>query len=111
MSLLSNLRDKALETLIRKNELVNRFGEIQSLTINSESGFADLSILLHGEKASITFRGYYTFNDMGKDTLVSVTSISCGRQWLDEIASYWLEKHTLSYTLPGLAGGLAKFFF
>lgn len=111
MSLLSNLRDKALETLIRKNELVNRFGEIQSLAINSEQGYADIAILLHGESAPIDIRGYYSFNDIGKDTEVVVTNISCSRKWIDEVCSYWLEKHTLSYTLPGLAGGIAKFFF
>ena len=111
MSFLSKARDKAIEAVIRKNELVKRFGEIQNLAINSEQGYADISVLLHGEKAPIALRAYYSFNDMGKDTEVSVTSISCDRKWIDEIASYWLENHTLSYTLPGLAGGLAKIFF
>ncbi len=111
MSLLSNMRDKAIEALIRKQEIVKRFGDIQNLSINSEQGYADISVLLHGEAAPIPFRAYYNFNDMGKDTQVTVSSISCGRLWIDEIISYWLESHTLSYTLPGIAGGIAKIFF
>lgn len=111
MSLLGNMRDKAIEAIIRRNELVKRFGDIQSLSINSEQGYADVSVLLHGEPAPLQFRAYYTFNDMGKDTQVTVSSISCGRQWIDEVVSWWLEKNTLSYTIPGIAGGLAKIFF
>ena len=111
MSLIGNMRDKAIEAIIRRNEFVRRFGDIQNVSINSEQGYADVSILLHGEPQPTSFRGYYCFNDMGKDTEVVVTSISCGKQWIDEILTYWLEKHTLSYTLPGLTGGIAKFFF
>ena len=111
MSLLSNLRDRAIEALIRKNEFVKRFGDIENLSINSEKGYADVSVLLHGEASPIQFRAYYVFNDMGKDTEVSVTSISCGRGWIDEIFSFWLEKHTLNYTIPGFAGGIAKILF
>ncbi|MCQ2062299.1 MAG: hypothetical protein MJY99_03070 [Fibrobacter sp.] len=111
MSILSNMRDKAIEAIIRRNELVKRFGDIQSLSINSEQGFADVSVLLHGEPSALKFRAYYTFNDMGKDTQVTVSSISCGREWIDEVLAYWLEGHTLSYNIPGIAGGLAKIFF
>ncbi|MBO7384588.1 MAG: hypothetical protein K6E57_02530 [Fibrobacter sp.] len=111
MSLLGKARDKAVEAIIRKNEFVKRFGDIQSLSINSDQGYADVVVLLHGEKEPITFRGYYSFNDMDKDTELCFTSISCGRRWIDDLLSYWLEGHTLSYTIPGLAGGLAKIFF
>lgn len=111
MSLLGNFRDKAIEALIRKNETVKRFGEIQSVSINSDEGYADVSILLHGEPAPITFRGYYVFHDMGDTTDVVVTSITCKRAWIDEALSLVLEKTTLRYTLPRLAGGLAKILF
>lgn len=111
MSLLNNLRDKAIEKIIRKNEWVQRFGDIQNLTINSDKGYVDVDVLLHGEKEPIAFRAYYILQDMGDHTDFLVSSISCGRIWMDELLSLWLEKTTLQYTLPGVAAGLAKIFF
>lgn len=111
MSILTNIRDKAVEALIRRNETIKRFGEIQNISIDSGKGFADISVLLHGEPAPLDFRAYYTFNEMGKDTQVVVSSISCGRLWIDEVIGYWLESHELSYTLPGIAGGIARILF
>lgn len=111
MSLLSNLRDKAIEAIIRKNDLVKRFGMIQSVTINSEKGFADVSVLLHGELDPLVFRCYYVFQEMDENTDVVVTSITCKRLWIDEALSLLLQKTTLRYPLPKLAGGIAKILF
>ena len=101
MSLLGNLRNKAVEAFVKNHELVKRFGDVQSISIDSDNGTADVSVLLHGEIFPIKFRGYYYFDDtdLGTDIVV--------RQAL----SYWLEGKTFRYTLPGLAGGLAKIIF
>ena len=111
MSLLGNLRDKAVEAFVRNHEMVKRFGEIQTLSIDSTNGTADVSILLHGEASPIKFRGYYYFDDTDSGTDIVVRKITCERQWIDQALSYWLEGKTLRYNLPGLAGGLAKIIF
>lgn len=112
MSLLGNLRDKAVEALVRNNELVKRFGEVQSISIDSEKGTADVSVLLHGEIAPLQFRGYYFFDtaDDGKTDVV-VRKITCERLWINEALDFWLGKTTLRYTLPGITGGIAKILF
>ena len=63
MSLLGNLRNKAVEAFVKNNELVKRFGEVQSISIDSDKGTADVSVLLHGEIAPLKFCGYYYFTD------------------------------------------------
>ena len=111
MSLLGNLRDKAVETFVRNHELVKRFGEIQSLSIDSDSGTADVSILLHGEASPIKFRGYYNFDTESSTTYIVIKKITCERAWIDEGLNMWLSSSTLKFPLPGIAGGIAKFVF
>ena len=41
MSLLGNLRDRAIESFIRKNEMVLRFGDIEEISIDSNVRTAD----------------------------------------------------------------------
>lgn len=111
MSFLSNLRDKAVEAFIKNHELVKKFGDVQSVSIDSDQGTADVSVLLHGEIFPITFRAYYFFDDTDKGTDIVVRKISSERRWIDEVLEYYLGDKTLRYTLPGLAGGLAKVIF
>ncbi|MCF0216178.1 MAG: hypothetical protein HUK21_09015 [Fibrobacteraceae bacterium] len=106
-----NFRDKALEIFIRNHPLIKKFGEVQSLSINATNGTADISILLCGEPAPIQFRGYYYFDDTDKGTDIVVRQISCERPWINEALNLYLSKTTLRYTLPGIAGGIAKIFF
>ena len=96
---------------MKNHELVKRFGDVQSISIDSDNGTADVSILLHGEIFPIKFRGYYYFDDTDSGTDIVVRKITCERQWIDQALSYWLEGKTLRYNLPGLAGGLAKIIF
>lgn len=111
MSLLSNLRDKAVEAFVRNHELVKRFGDVQSVSIDSDNGTADISVLLHGEILPISFRGYYFFDDTEKGTDIVVRKITCERAWINTALDYWLGDRTLRYSLPGFAGGLAKILF
>lgn len=111
MSLLSNLRNKAVEAFIKNHELVKRFGEVQSISIDSDNGTADVSALLHGEIFPIKFRAYYFFDGANKGTDIVVRKITCEREWIDQALSYWLDGKTLRYNIPGLAGGLAKIIF
>lgn len=112
MGFLSNLRDKAVESFVRNNEFVRKFGDIQSISIDSENGSADVDILLHGEKESLHFKGYYFFDtaDNGGTDLV-IRKITCEREWINDVLDLWLGKTTLRYTIPGLAGGIAKIVF
>lgn len=111
MSLLSNLRDKAVEKLVRNHELVKRFGDVQSVEIVSEKGTMDVTILLHGEISPLRFRGYYYFDDTESGTDIVFRKITSERRWIDEALDYWLGDTTLRYSLPGLAGGIAKVLF
>ena len=96
---------------MKNHELVKRFGDVQSVSIDSDNGTADVSVLLHGEIFPIKFRGYYYFDDTDLGTDIVVRKITCERQWIDQALSYWLDGKTLRYNLPGLAGGLAKIIF
>lgn len=111
MSLLTNLRDKAVEAFVKNNELVKKFGDVQSVIIDSDNGTADVTVLLHGEMFPIRFRGYYYFDDSENGTDIVVRKITCERKWIDEALDYWLGSTTLRYQLPGIAGGLAKVIF
>lgn len=111
MSLLSNLRNKAVEKLVRNHELVKRFGEIQSISIDSDKGTVDVSILLKGETAPLSFQGIYVFDDTEKGTDIVFRKITCERIWINEALDYWLGDTTLRYTLPGITGGIAKILF
>jgi hypothetical protein len=111
MSLLGNLRNKAVEAFVKNHELVKRFGDVQSISIDSDNGTADVSVLLHGEIFPIKFRGYYYFDDTDTGTDIVIRKITSEREWIDQALSYWLEGKTFRYTLPGLAGGLAKIIF
>ena len=46
MSILGNIRDKAVESFIRKNEIVQRFGSIQDVAIDSDVRIASVKIIL-----------------------------------------------------------------
>lgn len=111
MSLLSNLRDKAVEKFVRNHELVRRFGDVQTISIDSEEGIIDATILLHGEIAPISFRGYYYLDDAKSGTDLVIRKITCERIWINEALDYWLGDRTLRYNVPGLAGGIAKILF
>ena len=119
MSLLGNLRDRAVESFIRKNEMVLRFGDIEEISIDSNDRIASVRIVLRGESEATLFRGYYGFDEGEKGTEIVVEKITCERTWINEalklafngrslripIADYSGEK------LSGIAGGIAKIIF
>lgn len=111
MSLLGNLRNKAVEAFVKNNEMVKRFGDVQSISIDSDLGTADVAVLLHGEDRPIKFRGYYSFDTEDSTTYIVIKKITCERRWIDEGLNMWLSSSTLKFPLPGLAGGIAKIVF
>lgn len=111
MSLLSNMRDKAVEAFIKNHPMVKEFGDIASLSINSSEGFADVELMLHGEVRTIKFRGYYYFDDTDNGTDIVIRKITSERKWIDEALAFCFEKTTLRYPLPKIASGLAKILF
>ena len=111
MSLLGNIRDKAVEKFVRNHEMVKRFGDVQSISIDSDMGTADVAVLLHGEDRPIKFRGYYSFEDGDTGTDIVIRKITCEREWIDAALSMWVNGKNYRYTLPGLAGSIAKIVF
>jgi len=111
MSLLSNFRDKAVEKFVRNHELVKKFGDVQTITIDDHNGTIDATILLHGETSNIRFRAYYYLDDVEKGTDIVIRKITCERQWIDTALDFALGDKTLRYNIPGLAGGIAKILF
>jgi hypothetical protein len=119
MSILSNLRDRAIESFIRKNETVLRFGDIEEVSIDSNSRIADVRIILRGESETTLFRGYYGFDEGEKGTELVVEKIICERTWINEALKLALNGRSLRFPiadysgerLSGIAGGIAKIIF
>ena len=119
MSMLSNLRDRAVESFIRKNETVQRFGEIDEVSIDSNARIASVKMTLRGENQTTLFRGYYGFDDGDKGTELVFEKITCERPWINEVIKLALGDKRLRFPiadysgekLSGIAGGLAKILF
>ena len=119
MSLLGNLRDRAIESFIRKNETVLRFGEIQEVSIDSDARIASVWINLRGETETTLFRGYYGFDEGDKGTELVFEKITCERTWINEALKMALNVRSLRFPiadysgekLSGIAGGIAKILF
>lgn len=111
MSLLSKFRDSIVEKFVRNHKLVKKFGEIQSITIDSEKGSATVTVLLHGEPAPMTFYGSYKFEDTDEGTFVVCEKIFCERQWINDALEFYLTDNPIRQVLPKIAGGLAKIIF
>ena len=75
MSFLSNARDKAIEMFFRRNDFINRFGEIQNVDIDSLENQATVTILLHGEFTPTTLCAHYCFEDTEQGTIRSFVPI------------------------------------
>ena len=111
MSLLSKFRDSVVEKLVRNNELVQKFGEIQSLRIDSEKGEAQISILLNGEAAPLRFSGFYTFEDSREGVTLVCRTIRCERKWINDALELYLSGNPIRQELPRFTGGLARIIF
>ncbi|MBR4916015.1 MAG: hypothetical protein IKZ45_02915 [Fibrobacter sp.] len=119
MSILSNIRDRAVESFIRKNETVQRFGEIDEVFIDSEARIANVKITLRGESQTTLFRGYYGFEDGDKGTELVFDKLTCDRTWINEALKLYMDGRKLRFPiadysgekLAGITGKFAKIFF
>ena len=119
MSILSNIRDRAVESFIRKNETVQRFGEIDEVFIDSEARIANVKITLRGESQTTLFRGYYGFEDGEKGTELVFDKLTCDRTWINEALKLYMDGRKLRFPiadysgekLAGITGKFAKIFF
>lgn len=119
MSILSNIRDRAVESFIRKNETVLRFGSVEEVIIDSESRIASVKILLRGETQTTLFRGYYGFEDGDKGTELVFDKLTCDRTWINEALKLYMDGRKLRFPiadysgekLAGITGKFAKIFF
>ena len=119
MSILSNIRDRAVESFIRKNETVQRFGEIDDVSIDSDTRIASVKITLRGESQTTLFRGYYSFEEGDKGTELVFDKLTCDRTWINEALKLYMDGRKLRFAiadysgekLAGITGKFAKIFF
>ncbi len=119
MSLLGNLRDKAIESFIRKNETVLRFGTVEEVVIDSDARIASAKIMLRGETQTTLFRGYYGFEEGDRGTELVFDKLTCDRTWINEALKLYMEGRKLRFPiadysgekLAGITGKFAKILF
>lgn len=119
MSLLGNLRDKAIESFIRKNETVLRFGTVEEVVIDSDARIASAKIMLRGETQTTLFRGYYGFEEGDRGTELVFEKLTCDRTWINEALKLYMEGRKLRFPiadysgekLAGITGKFAKILF
>ena len=111
MSFLSNARDKAIEMFFRRNDFINRFGEIQNVEIDSLENQANVTILLHGEFSPTTLCAHYCFEDTEQGTMIVINKVDSPRTLVNEIAAWWFKGHSIKKALPKGTGLFAKILF
>ena len=111
MSFLSNARDKAIEMFFRRNDFINRFGEIQDVKIDSLENQANVTILLHGEFSPTTLCAHYCFEDTEQGTMIVINKVDSPRPLINEIAAWWFKDHSIKKALPKGTGLFAKILF
>ena len=111
MSFLSNARDKAIEMFFRRNDFINRFGEIQNVEIDSLENQANVTILLHGEFSPTTLCAHYCFEDTEQGTMIVINKVESPRTLINEIAALWFNDHSIKKALPKGTGLFAKILF
>ena len=111
MSFLSNARDKAIEMFFRRNDFINRFGEIQNVDIVSLENQANVTILLHGEFTPTTLCAHYCFEDTEQGTMIVINKVDSPRPLINEIAAWWFKDHSIKKALPKGTGLFAKILF
>ena len=111
MSFLSNARDKAIEMFFRRNDFINRFGEIQNVDIDSLENQATVTILLHGEFTPTTLCAHYCFEDTEQGTMIVINKVDSPRMLFNEIAAWWFKNHSIKKALPKGTGLFAKILF
>jgi len=111
MSFLSNARDKAIEMFFRRNDFINRFGEIQNVDIDSLENQATVTILLHGEFTPTTLCAHYCFEDTEQGTMIVINKVDSPRPLINEIAALWFKDHSIKKALPKGTGLFAKILF
>lgn len=68
------------------NNRIARYGEVQTLRINSREKTMEVSCLLHGEKDPITIKvENYNVDSSGAKKYVEATTITCTRPWLQNL--------------------------
>ena len=111
MSFLSNARDKAIEMFFRRNDYINKFGEIQNVDIDSLENQATVTILLHGEFTPTTLCAHYCFEDTEQGTMIVINKVDSPRMLVNEIAAWWFKNHSIKKALPKGTGLFAKILF
>jgi hypothetical protein len=77
--------------------LKGRYGEVQSLVLDTKEHSLELKILLNGESDAVDMSiGYYEINDsVPEKPVVVLNQITASRQWMQELAADNIEGKTI----------------
>jgi hypothetical protein len=87
------------------NRQIERYGEVQTLKIDSREKTVEVTCLLHGESAPITIKvENYQLNSPGDKTFFQATDITCTRPWLQNLLTDFAQSRRIE--LPKWAEGI-----
>lgn len=87
------------------NNQIVRYGEVQSLKIDSKQKTVEVSCLLHGEPSPISIKvEKYTVEVQGNKKFFQASSISCTRPWLQNLLADFAKDRRVE--LPSWAEGV-----
>ena len=102
MCFLSNARDKAIEMFFRRNDFINKFGEIQNVDIDSLENQATVTILLHGEFTPTTLCAHYCFEDTEQGTMIVINKVDSPRMLVNPVPEMFSKTGTSRFLCGSL---------
>ena len=87
------------------NRQIERYGEVQTLKIDSRGKTVEVTCLLHGEPKPITIKvENYQMDSSGDKTFFQATDITCTRPWLQNLLTDFAKSRRIE--LPKWAEGI-----
>ena len=106
---MESLRSMAIRAAANQNDLVKRFGRVQSLEIDPDSKSIFISALLKGEAEPIQATLHYELGEYAEGKRLRILSIDASREWLKQVATLALEKSgPLQIPLQGTMGNIVS---
>lgn len=99
-----------MKVAANRHALVQRFGTVHKIRIDTESRTIEAEIGLKGESGTIGVTVHYNLDAQNTQTRVMIDRVRISREWLDAAARLWLENQG-PVTLPfkGLSAQLLQF--
>lgn len=105
-----SFKDSAAKVAANRHPLVQRFGTVHSIHIDTEARSIQIQLGLKSEATPIGVTVRYTVLSEESCTRIQVDSVAVSREWMHEAAQIWLaSKGPLIIPIDGLAGQLVRF--